>query len=84
MATAAPRTILTLIKNERARRCFPGAMAAPAGLDAATPLVFISGAAAVPTGFGGLLCCGSWPEREADAWPLSPDASVGLATGESG
>ena len=35
-----------------------GAITAPAGLDAATPVVFSYGAAAVPTGFaGGWLCC---------------------------
>jgi len=41
---------------DRARLCFAGAITAPAGLDAATPLVFISGAAAVPTDFGELFC----------------------------
>jgi hypothetical protein len=44
---------------DRARRCFPGAITAPAGLDAATPPVFKTGAAAVPTGFGVLFCGGS-------------------------
>jgi len=37
-----------------ARRCFPGAITAPAGLDAATPPVFITGAAAVRPVSG---CC---------------------------
>src|SRR5579863_1484600 len=40
----------TLIRMERARFCFAGAMAAPAGLEAATPVVSIDSAAAVPTG----------------------------------
>jgi len=42
---------------ERARRCFAGAITAPAGLEAATPVVFSNGAAAEPTGFGAVLCC---------------------------
>jgi hypothetical protein len=51
MATAAPTTTPTLIRMERARRCFAGAITAPAGLEAATPVVFSYGAAAEPTGF---------------------------------
>lgn len=47
----------TLIRMERARRCFAGAMADPAGLEAATPVVFMNSAAAVPTGCCVPLCC---------------------------
>jgi len=40
MATAAPTTTATRIAKERARRCFAGAITAPAGLDAAMPVFF--------------------------------------------
>ena len=43
-------------KMERARRCFAGAITAPAGLEAATPVVLSIGAAAEPTGFGVASC----------------------------
>jgi hypothetical protein len=43
--------------NERARRCFAGAITAPAGLEAVAPEVFSAGAAAVPTGCAGSLPC---------------------------
>jgi len=43
----------TLIRKERARLWRLGAMAAPEGLEAATPVVINVGAAAVPTGRGG-------------------------------
>jgi hypothetical protein len=39
-ATAAPISTPTLIIRERVRRCFAGAMTAPAGRDAATPMPF--------------------------------------------
>ena len=55
-ATAAPTITPTLIRIERARRCFAGAITAPAGLDPATPEVFSYGAAAVPTGLAAGLC----------------------------
>jgi hypothetical protein len=57
MATAAPTTTLTLIRMERALRCFAEAIAAPEGLEAATPVFFSYGAAAVPTGFGAPFGC---------------------------
>ena len=50
IAMPAPTRRPTLIANERVRLCFAGAIAAPAGLDAATPPGFTYGAAAVPTG----------------------------------
>jgi len=50
-ATAAPAIAPTLIKIVRDRFCFAGASAAPAGLDAAKPVVVAVSAAAVPTGF---------------------------------
>jgi hypothetical protein len=50
-ATAVPTTILTRIRIARARRCFAGAIAAPTGLEAVTPVTVATGAAAVPTGF---------------------------------
>jgi hypothetical protein len=40
MATAAPAIMPTLITMERARRCFAGAITAPDGREAATPVVF--------------------------------------------
>src|SRR5579859_862396 len=46
----------TLMRMERARRCFAGAIAAPAGLEAATPVVFTNVAAAVPRGSCVSLC----------------------------
>src|SRR5580658_8420580 len=39
-ATPAPTTKLSLMRIERTRRCFAGAITAPAGLEAATPVVF--------------------------------------------
>jgi hypothetical protein len=58
-ATAAPTIRLTLITNERVRRCFAGAITAPAGREAAMPMPFSYGAAAVPTGAGvpPFCCC---------------------------
>jgi hypothetical protein len=56
-ATAAPTSRPTLITNDRERFCLAGAMAAPAGLEAAIPLAGSDGAAAVPMGPGGALCC---------------------------
>jgi hypothetical protein len=56
MATAPPTITPTLIRMERARRCFAGAITAPAGLEAATPVVFSYGAAAEPTGLWALSC----------------------------
>jgi len=50
MATPAPTSAPTLIRMERTRRCFAGATAAPAGLEAATPLGCTDSAAAVPNG----------------------------------
>src|ERR1700681_1103888 len=52
---------------DRTRRCFPGAIAFPAGWDAATPGVGTEPAAAVPTGFcpGG---CASPAWLEVDDW----------------
>ena len=60
-ATRAP----TLIKRDRVRLCFAGAMAAPAGLEAATPVVSTEPAAAVPT--GSCACCS--PEEA--CWPTN-------------
>src|SRR6185437_8716759 len=48
-AAPASATTTRLIRKMRTRRCFAGAMAAPAGLEAATPVVLTVGAAAVPT-----------------------------------
>jgi hypothetical protein len=59
MATPAATMRPTLIRIERAPFCFAGAMAAPAGLDAGTPVTFSYGAAAVPTGSWATAgCCG--------------------------
>src|ERR1035441_1207991 len=55
-ATPAPAMMPTLIRMERARLCFAGAIAAPAGLEAATPVVFTNVAAAVPRGAWPSLC----------------------------
>ena len=60
MATPAATISPTLIRIERAPFCFAGAMAAPAGLDAGTPVTFSYGAAAVPTGSWGTAGC--WGE----------------------
>lgn len=46
------------MKMDRARRCFAGAITAPAGREAATPRGFSAGAAAVPTGCGFCFGCG--------------------------
>ncbi len=51
-ATAAPMIRPTLITNDRVRRCFAGAITAPAGREAAMPMPFSYGATAVPTGAG--------------------------------
>jgi hypothetical protein len=56
-ATAAPTINAILIANVRDRFCLAGAIAAPAGLDAATPLAGSDGAAAVPSGCAGAFCC---------------------------
>ncbi len=56
-ATPAPAMAPTLIRMERARLCFAGAIAAPAGLEAATPVVFTDSAAAVPRGSCVPSCC---------------------------
>src|SRR6266702_1629171 len=45
------------MKKARLCRCFAGAMAVPAGLDAAMPLAFSFSAAAVPIGLCVLSCC---------------------------
>jgi len=50
IATPAAASAPTLIRIERTRRCFAGATAAPAGLEAATPVVCTDSAAAVPKG----------------------------------
>jgi hypothetical protein len=50
MATAAPTINAILIAKVRERFCLAGAIAAPAGLDAATPFAGSDGAAAVPRG----------------------------------
>jgi hypothetical protein len=57
MATAAPTSNPTRIASVRERFCFAGAIAAPAGLEAATPLAGSAGAAAVPSGCEGAVCC---------------------------
>ncbi len=44
--------------KDRERFCLAGAIAAPAGLEAATPLAGSAGAAAVPRGCEGAVCCG--------------------------
>ena len=49
-ATPARAIALSLITIVRTRRCFAGAIATPAGWDAATPLTLKALAAAVPTG----------------------------------
>lgn len=51
--TATPTPIIAPILKMmvRVRRCFAGAIATPAGCDAATPLASGASAAAVPTGF---------------------------------
>jgi hypothetical protein len=58
IATAAPTIRAILIANVRERFCLAGAMAAPAGLDAATPDAGCDGAAAVPNDCGGAFCWG--------------------------
>lgn len=50
-ATPAPTKAPTLMTIDRVRRCLPGAIAVPAGCEAATPLDGTDSAAAVPTGF---------------------------------
>jgi hypothetical protein len=55
MATPAPAKKPNLIKNDRICRCLGGAMATPAGFEAAPPVTSIGGATAVPLG-----CCGVW------------------------
>ncbi len=79
MATPAAAMSPTLIRIERDRFCFAGAIAAPAGLDAGTPVTFSYGAAAVPTGSWGAVgcCCGA-------VEPVLPDgvwAGEGCASG---
>ena len=50
IAAPAPRIAPTLINKVRVRLCFAGAMAIPAGSEAAFPVVGTGCAAAVPTG----------------------------------
>src|SRR5579872_6513702 len=57
-AAATPIIAPTLITSVRTRRCLAGAIAAPAGCDAAMPLVSGASAVAVPTGFCGAACGG--------------------------
>src|SRR5438874_6414975 len=54
IATPAPARKPSLISKDRICRCFGGAIAAPAGFDAAPPLTSTGGATAVPLG-----CCGT-------------------------
>ena len=56
-ATQAPTINPTRMRNDLDRFCFAGATTAPAGLEAATPVGFSYGAAAVPTGFEVPFCC---------------------------
>jgi hypothetical protein len=54
---------------ERTRRCLPGAIALPAGCDAATPVAGTEPAAAVPTGFWPAGCASPvWLELVGDVW----------------
>src|SRR5215470_17686258 len=55
MAMPAPAKNPNLIRSERICLCLGGAMATPAGFEAAPPLTSIGGATAVPLG-----CCGVW------------------------
>lgn len=55
-ATPAPIIAPILRMMVRVRRCFAGAIATPAGCDAAIPLASGASDAAVPTGF----CAGGW------------------------
>jgi hypothetical protein len=50
IAMPAPAKKPSLIKSERICRCFGGAIATPAGLEAAPPLTSTGGATAVPLG----------------------------------
>jgi hypothetical protein len=70
-ATAAPAIAPTLIKMVRARFCFAGASAAPAGFDAAKPVVVAVSAAAVPTGFWFPSFCDCGSDWAAPVWPAA-------------
>ncbi len=78
MATAPPMSKLSLIANDRVRFCFAGAMAAPAGFEAATPLAGSAGAAAVPIVCGLSFAAGSKPGRR---FPVAAEAASCPATG---
>jgi hypothetical protein len=74
------------IANVRERFCLAGAIAAPAGLDAATPLAGSDGAAAVPIDCGGLLCCCGWVCEVFSCWPAGAvcgTMGVGLSGSEA-
>ncbi len=55
-ATAAPMIAAVRITMVRVRRCLAGAIATPAGCEAAMPPAWVGSAAAVPTGFCGAGC----------------------------
>src|SRR6185312_11939771 len=72
-ATPAPTSNPTRIKIARARRCFAGAITAPAGLEAVTPAAPSGGAAAVPTGFWEVCgCSGLTAGGAADGFDCCP------------
>jgi len=58
MAMPAPARNPNLMSRERICRCFGGAIATPAGLEAAPPLTSTGGATAVPLGCCGVRPCG--------------------------
>lgn len=81
IAAVAPTIAPTLMTRERARCCFAGAIATPAGSAAVMPLTLGASAAAVPTGrFGG--CCSAeldwagWEGEEFAGLCSEPDGSA--------
>src|SRR4051812_24805206 len=82
-AAPTPTRAPTLIKMDRTRLCLAGATAAPAGREAATPVVSIDSAAAVPRGScGGLFCpCGCCTADALDGCDGEMDAGVPLEAG---
>src|ERR1051326_3333901 len=70
-AAPAPAMAPSLIRNERICRCLAGAMAAPAGFEAAPPKVGALSAVAAPCGSMGLC-----PEGTAGALFVGPVCTV--------
>src|SRR5258706_15603733 len=85
IATPAPTKEPTRIRTERTRRCRAGARAAPAGLDAATPVIGSASAAAVPTGWWTTVCWEppTWDSPTGDSLPAGSDGEF-AAGGMSG